>query len=98
MNQQELGGLGFVVRKLELLKQRNLGEKKVEAVVFMPPNICLDSSADFESRKITDSRKFRSKKDYLLQNRGHVLTPFFGKTGQKDKKEQLIRKQRQLAD
>jgi hypothetical protein len=27
-----------------------------------------------------------------------VLTPFFGKTGQKDKKEQLIRKQRQLAD
>jgi hypothetical protein len=27
-----------------------------------------------------------------------VLTPFFGKIGQKDKKEQLIRKQRQLAD
>jgi hypothetical protein len=39
--------------------------------------------ANFESREITDSRKFRSKKIIYSETGGHVLTPFFGKNRSK---------------
>jgi hypothetical protein len=35
--------------------------------------------ADFESREITDSRKFRSRKIIYSETRGYVLTPFLEK-------------------
>jgi hypothetical protein len=46
----------------EQLCQRIPTAKRAEADVFMAPKICLDSLANFELRKITDSRKFRSKR------------------------------------
>jgi hypothetical protein len=44
------------------------------------------------------SRKFQSKKNIYSETRGHVLTPFFGKTGQKDKEKQPIETRVQSAD
>jgi hypothetical protein len=38
--------------------------------------------ADFESREITDSRKFRIRKIIYSETGGYVLTPFLEKTGQ----------------
>jgi hypothetical protein len=43
--------------------------------------------ADFESREITDSRKFWSKKIVYSEIGGHVLTPFFWKNRSKRDKE-----------
>jgi hypothetical protein len=60
MNQRELHSLGFVAWKLELLKRDSV-ENRVEAVIFMAPKICLNSSTDFESKRILDSRKSRRK-------------------------------------
>jgi hypothetical protein len=37
--------------------------------------------------EITDSRKFQSKKIIYSETREHVLTPFFGKIGQKEQRE-----------
>jgi hypothetical protein len=54
---------------------------------------------DFESRKITNSRKFWSKKLFTLKLGGACVdTIFFGKIGQKDKEKELMECRVQSAD
>jgi hypothetical protein len=66
------------------LKQQNSGEKGVEAILFMAPlEICLDSSTDFESRRIPNSRKFWSKILFTPKLGACVDTVFCKITGQK---------------
>jgi hypothetical protein len=94
MNQQELYGLGFVAWNLELLKQRDSGKKKVEAVVFMAPLRFVWIFQPASNKKGYRIRGNFEAKDYLLQNWGACIdTVFFGKTGQKDMKEQPMREQ-----
>jgi hypothetical protein len=40
MDQQELWGLGFFARKVELLEQQGFEEKRTRATVFMTLKIC----------------------------------------------------------
>jgi hypothetical protein len=83
MNQQKLWSLGFVTWKLELLEQTRFGEEgRTNAAVFMTSKIHWDHVADFESREITDSRKFRSKMIIYSETRGMCWHYFFGKIGQ----------------
>jgi hypothetical protein len=67
-------------------------EKGVEEVVFMAPKICLDSLADFESKRIPNSSKFQSKRLFTPKLGACVDTVFWKNRSKKDKRVQPMRK------
>jgi hypothetical protein len=84
MDQQKLWSLGLVAWKLELLEQTRFGERKNRVGCIYDPEDLLRSCGRLRIKGDNWFEEISERKDYLLRNWGHVLTPFFGKkTGQK---------------